>query len=121
MRKTAAVTAAFALMATPAFAAAPEEGQNQDQSTAPGQICKKESRKKTMRGQGKSPFAACVTGVKKVNREVAAEGSTQNMRAPGQICRSESRRKAATDKKSPFAACVTGAAQAQERHAANHG
>jgi hypothetical protein len=121
MRKTTAITAALALMATPAFAQGQGQGQGgqdqgQGQSTAPGQICKNESRKKTNHGKGKSPFAACVVGVKRVNAEVAREGSDNDVRAPGQICRDQSRRKSETDKKSPFAACVTGAAKAKQRH-----
>ena len=124
MKKTTAITAALALMATPAFAQGQGQGQGQGgqnqgqqgQSTAPGQICKNESRKKTMRGKGKSPFAACVVGVKRVNAEVAREASHDDVRAPGQICKDQSRKKSSTDKKSPFAACVTGAAKAKQRH-----
>jgi hypothetical protein len=122
MRKTTAITAALAMMATPAFAqgqgqGGQGQGQQQGQSTAPGQICKNESRKKTQRGKGKSPFAACVVGVKRVNAEVAREASHDDVSAPGRICKDQSRRKSSTDKKSPFAACVTGAAKAKEAHA----
>jgi hypothetical protein len=105
-------------MTTPALAQGQGQGkQGQGQSTAPGQICAKESHKKTNRGKGKSPFAACVVGVKRVNTEAAAKPEGSALTAPGRVCKDQSRKKSATDKKSPFAACVTGAAKAQERQA----
>lgn len=120
MRKTAAVAAALSLMAAPAFAqeAQPDRGK----STAPGQICKGESKKKTNRGKGKSAFAACVSGVKKANAQSerneqrAAKGQKSLSVSPGRLCRTESRKKSSSDKKSPFAACVKGATEANKRN-----
>jgi hypothetical protein len=106
----AAMTAATALFAAPALAAGgPPEGHGK--ATAPGQLCKTQSHKKTNHGKGKSPFAACVVGAKRAQAEVAAGDKT--VTAPGQLCRDQSRKKSATDAKSPFAACVVGAAKAQ--------
>src|SRR3712207_6002536 len=132
--KTAAVTAAVALMTTPAIAARPADpgsqgkgkGQEKAQtergkSTAPGQICRNESRKKTNKGKGKSPFAACVAGVKRANRDARAveraeeQGETREKKSPGQLCRNEPRKKDSNDSKSPFAACVTAAEKAQKK------
>lgn len=111
--KTTAVslTAAAAMLATPALAAQPPSAER-GTATAPGQLCKSQSHKKTMRGKGKSPFAACVVGAKRAQREVA-DTTTSTTTAPGRLCKDQSRKKSATDKKSPFAACVTGAAKAQ--------
>ena len=118
--RTAATTAAIALLATPAFA----QGQNQEprgkgQSTSPAKICKNESRKKTNHGKGKSPFAACVVGVKRQENEAQATPEQSEQRAPGRICRDQSRKKDANDAKSPFAACVKGVtvARKQQREA----
>jgi hypothetical protein len=116
---TVTLTAALALAATPALAERPEgKGQGKPettgQSTAPGQICRKESRKKTDHGKGKSPFAACVTGVKRADAEAAKQTTEPKTKtAPGRLCKDQSRKKDADDKKSPFAACVTGATKAQ--------
>ena len=113
---TASLTAALALMATPAFADRPptagSNAQGQGQKTAPGQLCKKESRKKTNHGKGKSPFAACVLGAKRAQAETAQKQSSTHT-APAKLCKDQSHKKAKTDKKSPFAACVSGAAKAQ--------
>jgi hypothetical protein len=103
-RTTTATMAAFALVATPAFA---QEG-GQGQTTSPAKICKAESKKKTNRGKGKSPFAACVIGVKRQQVEAQKTPEPNEQRAPGQICRDQSRKKDADDTKSPFAACVKG-------------
>lgn len=103
------LTAAAALLATPALAAQPPQGHGQ--ATAPGQLCKSQSHKKTNHGKGKSPFAACVVGAKRAQAELASNPSTKT--PPGQLCKDQSRKKSATDKKSPFAACVVGAAKAQ--------
>ena len=111
---TASLTAALALMAAPAFAdRPPTAGSNgQGQKTAPGQLCKNESRKKTNHGKGKSPFAACVLGAKRAQAETAQKQSSTHT-APAKLCKDQSHKKAKTDKKSPFAACVSGAAKAQ--------
>ena len=104
------LSAAAALLATPALAADQPPGPH-GKPTAPGQLCKSQSHKKTNHGKGKSPFAACVVGAARAQAELAEGTSTTT--APGQLCRDQSRKKSATDKKSPFAACVTGAAKAQ--------
>ncbi len=119
MRKTAAVAAAFSLMAAPAFA---QDMQEPSSESAPQTICKNESKKKTNRGKGKSPFAACVSGAKKANAQAErneqreARGQKPLRVAPGQFCRNESRKKSGTDTKSPFAACVKGATEANKRN-----
>jgi hypothetical protein len=109
----ASLSAGLALLAAPAFAAhtPPKADKPHGKATAPGQLCKAQSHKKTNHGQGKSPFAACVTGVKRAQAELATQPKTTT--APGQLCKDQSRKKTGTDKKSPFAACVTGAAKAQ--------
>ena len=103
-RTTAATTAAIALLATPAIGQEPPQGDGQ--STSPAKICQGESKKKTNRGKGKSPFAACVVGNARQKREARQEPNPNEQRAPGQICRDQSRKKDANDTKSPFAACV---------------
>ena len=105
------LTAAAAMLTTPALAAQPTTAAL-GKATAPGQLCKTQSHKKTDGGKGKSPFAACVLGAKRAKADEAAKPSTRT--APGQLCKDQSRKKSATDKKSPFAACVTGAAKAQQ-------
>jgi hypothetical protein len=106
------MTAAAALFAAPALAAGgPPEGHGK--STAPGQLCKTQSHKKTNHGAGKSPFAACVVGAKRAQAELASDDGPATETAPGQLCKDQSRKKSATDAKSPFAACVVGAAKAQ--------
>lgn len=106
------LTAAAAMLTTPALAAH-QPPKTHGKATAPGQLCKSMSHKKTDHGKGKSPFAACVVGVKRAQRELAKKPATKT--APGQVCKDQSRKKSATDKKSPFAACVTGAAKAQQQ------
>ena len=106
----ASLTAAAALLTTPALAAdQPPAGHGK--ATAPGQLCKAQSHKKTNHGKGKSPFAACVIGAARAQREHAKDPT--QVTAPGRLCEDQSRKKSKTDKKSPFAACVTGAAKAQ--------
>src|SRR4051812_47808962 len=118
IKTTALSLAGAALMVAPAFAdRPPNPGSNgnhsgQGQKTAPGQLCKTESRKKTNHGKGKSPFAACVLGAKRAQAE-AASTSTSTHTAPAKLCKDQSHKKSGTDKKSPFAACVSGAAKAQ--------
>ena len=104
------MTAAAAMLTTPALAAHKPPAAH-GKATAPGQICKSQSHKKTNHGKGKSPFAACVVGVKRAQAELAKNPSTKT--APGQLCKDLSHKTSATDKKSPFAACVVGAAKAQ--------
>lgn len=101
--KTTAVslTAALAMMTTPALANA----SHTHKATAPGQLCKTFSHKKTDHGKGQSPFAACVRG--------ATLARSHKAEAPGQICKGESKKKIAPGKKTLFAACVTGVAKAR--------
>ena len=106
------LTAAAAMLTTPAMAA-DQPPTAHGKATAPGQLCKSQSHKKTNHGKGKSPFAACVVGAKRAQAQVVAQTSTKT--APGQLCKDQSHKKSATDKKSPFAACVTGAAKAQHQ------
>jgi hypothetical protein len=112
--KTTAISlsAALALSAAPALAKKPTPPHDNGKATAPGQLCKAQSHKKTNKGKGKSPFAACVTGAKRAQAELREQPKTTT--APGQLCKDQSHKKSATDKKSPFAACVTGAAKAQQ-------
>ncbi len=107
--RTTAATAAIALLAAPAFAQdSPKEPQGKGQTTSPAKICKNESKKKTMKGKGKSPFAACVIGVQRQVVEAEKTPEPKEQRSPGQVCKDQSRKKAKTDPKSPFAACVKG-------------
>ena len=114
---TASLATGLALATTPALADKPENpGQGHGKTTAPGQLCKGQSHKKTNHGKGKSPFAACVVGAKRAQREAARTQDAQETEhtAPAKLCKDQSRKKDANDKKSPFAACVTGAAKAQQ-------
>jgi hypothetical protein len=113
----ASLTAALALTAAPAFADKPTSppAHAGGKASAPGQLCKSQSHKKTNHGKGKSPFAACVVGAARAIQDTAnAQQSGATPTAPGRLCKDQSRKKAATDAKSPFAACVTGAAKAQQ-------
>src|SRR3712207_956790 len=116
-RTTAATTAAIALLATPAIGQEPPQGEGQ--ATSPAKICKNESRKKTNHGKGKSPFAACVIGVERQNREARQNPNPSEQRAPGRICRDQSRKKDANDTKSPFAACVKGVVETRQEQREN--
>ena len=111
--KTTAISlsAALALSAAPALAKKPTPPQGHGKTTAPGQLCKAQSHKKTNHGKGKSAFAACVVGVKRAQAELAKDPATKS--TPNTLCKDMSRKKAATDKKSPYSACVSGAAKAQ--------
>jgi len=117
--KSVAAVAALSMFATPAFAqdAPPTDPVKQ----SPSQVCKAESKKKTMRGKGKSPFAACVSGVKRAEANLVKVAETEKQPKPQRVkkqnpttlCKGQSKKKAAADAKSPFAACVSGAAKAQ--------
>jgi hypothetical protein len=114
--KTTAVSiaAGLAILATPAMATPPMTPHGK--TTAPGQLCKSMSHKKTNHGKGKSPFAACVVGATRAQAEAAATPATHT--APAKLCKDQSHRKSTSDRKSPFAACVSGAAKAQQEHSA---
>src|SRR5919108_2009929 len=103
LRTTILSLTAAAAIATLAFADPPPTAHGK--ATAPGQLCKGQSHKKTNRGKGKSPFAACVVGAARAQNEI--EAGTTTLTAPGRLCKDQSRKKSATDSKSPFAACVT--------------
>jgi hypothetical protein len=113
LKSTAVSLTAALLLATPAMAAQPAAT---GKASSPGQICKSESKKKTMKGKGKSPFAACVIGAARAQRDAAKTPPVH--RSPAKICADLSKKKSATDKKSPYAACVSGAAKAQQDHTA---
>jgi len=118
--KSIAVVAALSLTAAPAFAQDTPQDPAKSK-TAPSQLCKKESKKKTMQGKGKSPFAACVVGAARAQKNLEQVAATADQpkqdrvkkQNPTTLCKTLSKKKAATDKKSPFAACVSGAAKAQ--------
>ena len=124
MRKTAAVTTALALMATPAFAQGQGQGgQGQGQSTSPAKICAKQfgsdaavaaAKRKVPGTKGQSAWAGCVSGVKKQNAD-RQQGKTQEN--PARRCKAItpalSKKKAPGQKKSPYGACVSGYAKAQ--------
>jgi hypothetical protein len=124
----AALTAGLALAAAPAIAAH-STGQATGKATAPGQLCKAQSHKKTNHGKGKSPFAACVVGATREQHQLATttQGTTTthtnqgSSKSPAKLCADQSKKKSATDKKSPFAACVTGVAKAKQDAQDNEG
>ncbi len=107
------VTAALALLASPALAAKPDPATH-GKATAPGQLCKSMSHKKTNKGKGKSPFAACVVGATRAQAAAAKTPPTHT--SPAKLCADQSKKKSATDTKSPYSACVSGAAKAQQDH-----
>lgn len=115
LSKTTGAFAAAAALALPTAALAQEDpAPEQGKATAPGQLCKAESKKKT-EGQKKSDFAICVTGAARV--QARAENTSvkkATKTAPGQFCKSFSRKKREGQDKSDFATCVTGAAKAQK-------
>ena len=114
LSKTTGVLVAAALALPGAAFAQDEPTTDQGKATAPGQLCKAESKKK-VEGQKKSAFAACVSGAKKVQATAERTSVAKATKtAPGQFCKAESRKKAEGQTKSAFAACVTGAAKAQK-------
>ena len=68
---------------------------------SPGQYCKAAgfSQKKTTKGKGKTPFAQCVSSVKKVNRN--------NNIAPSAACKGLAKKHVKGMKRTPFAACLS--------------
>ena len=117
--KTAAVTAALALMAAPALAQGPEKTPK-GQTTSPAKLCQGMSKKKVPGTNGQTAFAACVSGAKKAGADAKRTPKVADDRqSPTQICRAItpalSRKKAPGTKKSPWAACVSGAAKAQNQ------
>ena len=120
MRKTAAFTTAFALMAAPAFAQGPDRQPPRGHTVSPAKICSKVpglSKQKTPGTRGQSSWAACVSGVRRQNDEARREGGAQNLSSPTATCRAIqpalSRKRRTAGEKSPWAACVSGAARAQ--------
>ena len=115
LSKTTGAFAVAAALALPSAAFAQDEPTTeQGKATAPGQLCKAESKKKT-EGQKKSDFAVCVTGAKRVQAKAERTSVAKATKtAPGQFCKSFSRKKLEGQDKSDFATCVTGAAKAQK-------
>ena len=115
LSKTTGAFAVAAALALPSAAFAQEEPTTeQGKATAPGQLCKAESKKK-VEGQKKSAFAACVSGAKKVQATAERTSVAKATKtAPGQFCKGQSKKKVEGQEKSAFAACVTGAAKAQK-------
>ena len=115
LSKTTGAFAVAAALALPSAAFAQDAPTTeQGKATAPGQLCKAESKKK-VEGQKKSAFAACVSGAKKVQATAERTSVAKATKtAPGQFCKGQSKKKAEGQEKSAFAACVTGAAKAQK-------
>ena len=115
IRKTTGALVAVAALALPSAAFAQDAPTSEHgKATAPGQLCKAESKKKA-EGQKKSAFAACVSGAKKVQAKAEATSVAKATKtAPGQFCKAESKKKVEGQEKSAFASCVTGAAKAQK-------
>lgn len=86
-------------------------------STAPGQACKGQSKKKA-EGQTKSPFAACVSGYKKqlkaAEKAEKTKSTVDEAPSPAQTCANEPKKKAEGQKKSLYSACVSGAKKAEK-------
>lgn len=131
----AALTAGLAVAAAPALAAHSSAGQAHGHATSPAQICKAMtpalSHKKGATDQ-KSPFAACVVGATRMQKQLRSTTTTNTTttdttttqtnttsQSPAKICKAVtpalSHKKSNHGKgKSPFAACVSGAAKAQQ-------
>ena len=121
--KTVAVTAALAMMATPAFAQGQgQQPTGQGQATSPAKQCSKLglSKKKVPGTKGQSAWAKCVSGMAKAKND-AEQAKTENreLKSPGTICRSmnpvPSRKKAPGTSKSPWAGCIAGVVEAQRK------
>ena len=112
MRKTAAVTTALALMATPAFAQGPNETPR-GQGISPAKECAGKSKKKVKGTSGHSQFSGCVRGVKgasaehQANEQREARNQKPKQVNPARYCATQSRKKAEGQTKSPYATCVT--------------
>lgn len=112
--KTASIAAALALTAAPAFAAGPPEGTppaNQNSMSnpstanrlaAPGQFCKKESRKKR-EGQERSDFSTCVRAQAKLR-----SGTTDS---PRTACKGADKKHRKGEKGTAFSRCVSAGAK----------
>jgi hypothetical protein len=111
---TAAVTAALALMAAPAFALptqAPTHPGNSDHQVAQskgkayGKHCGDQS-KKHVAGEKGTAFSRCVTAMAKL-----ADGTTTSPRA---ACKTESKKHVAGEKGTAFSRCVSAGAKLLE-------
>jgi hypothetical protein len=127
VRKTAALAAGLALMASPALAHGPnghkpDSTPNGDanpgishqhgtpgpkaglpaKAKAYGRYCKGES-KKHVKGEKGTPFSRCVTAMAKLTKGQTA--------SPGRACKSESRKHVKGEKGTPFSRCVKGGAK----------
>ena len=113
IKNAAALTAAMAMMATPAFAAGPPAGTpNHNNSTsnpgtahklaAPGQFCKGESKRKS-EGQERSDFSTCVRAQAKLR------GNKTD--SPRQACKGADKKHVKGERGTAFSRCVSAGAK----------
>jgi hypothetical protein len=101
--KTAALAAAVALTAAPAFAGAPSGNPGATHKlAAPGRYCKSEP-KTHVAGQSATPFSLCVKAQAKLR-----SGSTKS---PRTACKGESKKRLDGQHGSPFSLCVSAGAK----------
>jgi hypothetical protein len=109
--RTALLTAALALCASPAFAGAPEGTPNQNSAdnpgsanklAAPGVYCKNESKKKS-EGQKRSDFSTCVVAQAKLR-----SGKTDS---PREACKTADRHHVKGEHGTAFSRCVAAGAK----------
>lgn len=102
--KLAALTVAFALSATPAFAAGPsgDGPQSTPKGNAYGRYCQGES-KRHVEGTKGTPFSQCVRAMARLDR-----GQAQN---PREACQGLSKDHFAGMKGTPFSQCVVAGAK----------
>jgi hypothetical protein len=111
MTRTALVTAAFALCASPAFAGAPENTPNHNSTdnpgstkklAAPGVYCKNESKKKA-EGQKRSDFSTCVIAQAKLR--------SNKTDSPREACKGADKHHVKGEKGTAFSRCVAAGAK----------
>ena len=105
--KTALITAAFALCASPAFAGAPNQNSTDNPGStnklaAPGVYCKNESKKKSA-GQKRSDFSTCVVAQAKLR-----SGKTDS---PREACKTADKHHVKGEKGTAFSRCVAAGAK----------
>jgi hypothetical protein len=96
--RSAAIAAALALTAAPAFAAETPE----QKLAAPGQYCKGESKKKA-EGQERSDFSTCVRAQAKLRSDKTD--------SPRVACQGASKKRVKGEKGTAFSRCVTAGAK----------
>jgi hypothetical protein len=103
-KKTALVTAAFALCASPAFAGGPPANNpgSSNHLAAPGVYCKNESKKKT-EGQKRSDFSTCVNAQAKLR--------SNKTDSPREACKGADKHHVKGEKGTAFSRCVTAGAK----------